>query len=231
MSDVYAEVQAAIKQERLENFLKNYGGYILALALAAVLGTAASAGYRAWKEDSTGAQTAELAPVLMKNDPKELTDIAQKMASGLNMVALFEAADTYLEQGKTNEALKIYAEVAQKKGLDDVYRQLAMFMIVRLDPSMAAQSKLESLHKIYGDEKNPWRNHARFEAALILAHDLEQYADARSYLADLIQRADVPDTLKQKATSLDVLYALKAQVQDKTQAEQNKNQSGQTQGQ
>lgn len=228
MSDVFAEVQEAIKQEKLENFFKNYGGYVLAFALALVLGTAANAGYRAWKEDTTREQTAKLAPVLLANDPVELEKMAEDMTAGLDVIAMLQAAGVYLQQGKPAEALKIYAALASKRGVDDAYKQLAAFMVIRLDPSVPAQAKLEKLHKISGDEKNPWRNHARLSAALILAHDLGQYADARTYLADLIQRSDVPDTLKQKATSLDVLYALKAQVEGKDQPEQNKDQSGQT---
>ena len=57
MADLFVEVDEALKQERLENIWKKYGGLFISVLIAIILGTAANAGYKYWKKSANIKQT------------------------------------------------------------------------------------------------------------------------------------------------------------------------------
>ena len=216
MADLFTEVNEAIKQERLDNFLKNYGPYIIIFAIALILGTAINAGYRAWKNDTNKKQTAILFPALEENSIESLEGSLKTLHGDTAILAKLNLAGAYLDENKTEDAQKLYHELSQNADTPKEYQELARFMALRLTQDLSPEEKITALEPIWSDEQNSWRFHARLEAALILAHDLNNYKDARNHLNIIIHADDAPRSLRQKATSLDIVYAVKQGPEEET---------------
>lgn len=219
MSDVIAEVRDAMRREKLENFWQKNGLFVIGLLILLVVGTAFNAGYKAWQQDQNMAQTKDLLNSFLTKDPQKITQQADTLQPGLQVVALMNAAGVYMQDGKKDEAAQVYEKIISAADAPLEMRQLAQLSLLRINrKGLNPEGLVAELGKVWSDAKNPWRNHARLEAAVILANDLNNHAEARALLATLTSADDVPRTLKQKAMSLDLLYALQEKPQ--TQATQ-----------
>lgn len=212
------EVEESLKRERLETLWKEYGGYLIAGVVLAVLVTALVTGWRGWNEKINMAQTTSLMDALEKEDQAAaLEGLMQDLRPGHKAVARLSEAGLLLRDGKKDEALAQYIFVADDKAIDPVFRDLARLMAVRVEwaDGAAAQdsapSLLGALEPILKDKNSPWQWHAHVQAALILAHGSKDYEGARKHLAAVIgAEKKVPPSLMERAKALDHVYALKA---------------------
>lgn len=210
MSDVFAEMQEAIKQEKLDNFLRTYGGYIIIFALAIILGTAVNAGYSAWKNDETRKETSALIKTIDNKDPQELLNDAEKLKMpGLKLLAKLDAAGEYLKNNDNANALSIYNSILEDKTTPKEYKDFSLLMSLKISDSLTPEQKIISLEKIWNDTKNPFSIHARLEAAIIMAHDLDNLKGAIEHLDAIKNNELSPENLKRKAASLSALYDAK----------------------
>lgn len=210
MSDFLVEVDEALKQERLENLWKKYGGFLLAFLAALILGTAMNAGYKTWTSAHNQKQTSLFLGVLNKEKPtaQDFLDIAPKLSGSLRGVAEIQAAGIALENGDKGKALELYQNVSNAGYADDVFLDLAQYMLVKLSDSNTSD-KVAKLGALQENEGNPWRFHAMLDLALVHAVEREDYASARKLLKSVINASMAPKTLQQKAQSLDIVYAIK----------------------
>lgn len=102
MSDFFKELEEDIREERIMNLWHKYGNYVIGLALAIVIGTA---GYVIWQHMKHKAQ--------------------------LKRHMSFSQAVTLLQQGKKEEALKAFHELAEERG---GYAKLAQLYEASLIP-------------------------------------------------------------------------------------------------
>ncbi len=204
MSDIFVEVNEAMKQERLEKLWQKYGGFFLGLISVIIIGTAVNAGYVSWKTSKNIKQTDILLDVI------DNATISQNLTGSLLDINLINTAGMLASQGKINEALKYYNMV---KLSNNPINKLALYMKANISQD------LKSIKDIASEKDNPWQYHAALDAALIEANMNNNYSIARKYIATIIDGDNVPKTLKQKAQSIDILYALKEKVEQKTKAE------------
>ncbi|MCB1562458.1 MAG: tetratricopeptide repeat protein [Alphaproteobacteria bacterium] len=224
MADIFAEVDEAMRQERVEKFWKENGSLILTFVLLTILATAGFSGYRTWDAKVRATQTDALIGLL--DDPafpeKALEESALDLRPNLEGLALLNAAGTLVEQGKTDEALAAYSRASENGKIAPEFRDIATLMSVRLlsaqedsDPDML----IEKLRKITNNAKSPWKYHAHLETALILAHKRGDYETARTHLAAITDAEGLPASLLSTARSLDHVYALRAQAETKAELE------------
>ncbi|QQG36667.1 MAG: hypothetical protein HYS17_02525 [Micavibrio aeruginosavorus] len=213
--NIILEIDEALKRERTEKLFKEYGPYLLAGAVLAVLFTGIISGYRNWENRINATQTAQLIEAMAAEDKvKALEDLAPRLRPGQRALALMAAAGALIESDKPEEALKILNQSALDKDLPAIHRDLATLMAVRLsvsaaEPGIDAAALLGHLSPLMGKE-NPWRWHARIEAALIAAHMQSDYTTARQHLAEVIRGGDVPPpSLLERARALDQVYSQK----------------------
>lgn len=209
------EIDEALKQERTEKLLKEYGPYILAGVVLAVLFTGILSAYRSWDNRINAEQTAQLMQALTSEERSSaLETLAPQLRPGQRGLALMTAAGSYIAEDKSEQALAVLNRVAQDTQIDTLHRQLADLMAVRLITSegqkdIDAQALLARLKPLM-DDKNPWRWHARVEAALINAHILNDYAAARKYLSEVLSQEQIlPPSLRERAHALDQVYSQK----------------------
>lgn len=212
MSDLLVEVDEALKQEKLEKIWQQYGGFFIGFLMAIILGTAANAGYHNWKDSKNHAQSALYLDATA--DPnfaaEDLHKIAPQLHGGLYYLTELQAAGLAAKQGNTADAVATYERISTDKNANKTFRDLAGYMLVVVSKDMDAKDKLARLNTITNDEQNTWRYQAHLQAALINAVELNDFTEARMHLSHISKGVNIPDSLKQKAKSLDIIYALKA---------------------
>lgn len=218
-NDLVREVEDSIRQEQLQTFWKEYGPYLVGAAVLAVLLTAAVTGWRGWTGGIHARETTALLQALdMKDAPAALEKAEADLTGGRKAAAGITAAGILARDGKLKEAAALYRTTAQDTSLPRDFRHLALLMAVRTGWTMkesgeeaAAQTQgfLDSLETIRSDGSSPWRWHAAVQAALILAHDKQDYAQARRMLAPVLSAQGLAPSLAERARALDHVYALK----------------------
>lgn len=209
------EIDEALKRERTEKIFREYGPYILAGALLAILFTGIISGYRSWENRVNAEHTALLMEAMSAPDQaKTLEEIAPQLRPGQRAIAYMTAAGALMNKGENTEAQAIFARTSGDKALPELYRDLATLMSVRLSLSTAtenldAATLLSRLQPLM-DESSPWRWHAHVEAALIAAHLQNDYAAARARLAPVLKDGEsMPPSLQTRARALDQVFSQK----------------------
>jgi hypothetical protein len=209
MSELLAEVDEAIKRERLENIWKKYGNLVLFAILALIIGTGVYSGYSGWKSSKDKDQTDKLIQAGSLNDPAKLVESTDKLDPGLAAIAKIRAAGAYMTKNDPQSALPLYAQVAADTKVPKEFRDLAAFMQAQLDAKGNPDIALAAFETQAADIKNPYRFHAHLESALILGHVKQDFAAARKHLDAILAEKRIPQTLNTKTNALSVLYALK----------------------
>jgi hypothetical protein len=228
-NDLMTEIDEAMKREQLEKSLKEYGPYIAAGCVLAILITGLSAGWNSWSQKNNAAQTAQIIAATEKEDRAQaFADMAPRLDAKQELIARLGAAGLYLQNAARDDARKQFEDAASARGGSEILRQLALLQAVRLEWDQAADKAdigalLKKLSPLTADAKSPWYAHARIEAAQITANGLNDYKSARTILAPVLALKDIPDSLKQRAEALDHLYELKgAQESSATPADTEK---------
>ena len=228
MNELIHEVEESLRQERLQAMWREYGPYVIGGAILAVLFTAASSAWRSHEYRINTTQTAAVIEAMTAPEPAAALDkITTTLRPGPRALAFLSEAGTLLQDGKNNEALAVYDRAAADKTVPEPFHSLAVLLEARLAWSMKgkidaqtlwplkghsqadiAKSLLEKLQPLIVDEKNAWRDYARVQAALITAHDLNDYSQARALLAP-VKKDAVGGTseLVKRANVLDQVYA------------------------
>ncbi len=219
MADVFAEVDEALKQERLEKLWADHGKWFIAAIVAIILGTAANSAYRSWNESAQIKQTSVLLEALESEDmPAALTQAGENVRPGLRGIALLTAAGALISEEKPGEALALYEKAANDSAIPAELRDLAILMSVRLGTAQegAQENKkekqaefLSKLQSVSSNTKSPWRFHAHLESAVILAHFSQDYKAAQAQLDIILAEQQLPETLSNKASALQHIYALR----------------------
>ena len=215
MSNIFVEVDEAMKQERIEKLWKQYGGFFIGFLLILILGTAVNAGYGSWKISKNTAQTNLFLSVTDNTNynAADLIEVLPNLHNGLRDMTNINAAGLLAQQGETGQAFVRYNDIAENADKNGEIKQLALYMAANSSQDISAEEKLSMLEAVFSDKNNPWRFHARLDAALIEANITNNYTKARSHIFVLLSDSDVPKTLQQKAQSLDILYSLKEKIQ------------------
>ena len=209
------EIEEAIKREKTEKLFKEYGPYILAGALLAVLFTGIISGYRHWESRVNSENTAKLMAALTQQDQvSALQQVAPELRAGPRAIARMTAAGVLLSKNDKEGARAVYTEVAADKDLPVIYRDLASLTLVRLSLSGEAKAEdaaalLAQLDPLMG-KNSAWRAQAQIEAALIKAHLQNDYQAARAQLAPVLENAaNLPPSVIARARALDQVFGQK----------------------
>lgn len=125
------EVDDALRQDQLETFLRRYGKPLLALI---VIGLLAFAGYLYWHHRQKGAAEANAEQLVLALDDLDAGNAAaaqKKLAplaagdGGEAIMAQLTQAGIALEQGKSDQAARLYSEVARNDDAPQPLRDLA----------------------------------------------------------------------------------------------------------
>lgn len=168
MGDIFQEVDEEVRRDRLNRFWKEYGAYVIVAAVALVLGTAASVGWREYnaqrqQEDSDRFAAA----VALATDGKQeeaasaFRVLSREAQDGYALFAHFRTADAQKEAGDIGAAIQTFEEIAANTGVDILYRNLASLLTIMhtIDDGEPEQLRADLTPLLVGD--GVWRHSAR----------------------------------------------------------------------
>ena len=213
MSDLLAEVDEAMRRERLEKFWHENKSAIIVFIATLILGTAAISAYKTWTRHIRIQNTNALYTALDNETfPNNITPGADlNVEDDLKALALLNAASSYLEQEQIPEALALYEQVAQDKTITKDMRDLATLLQVRLRTQQENENPedlIALLKPITTDPGSTSYAHALLESAVLEART-QNYAKALENLEILKEIPDLPETIYVKTQSLSHVYSLK----------------------
>ncbi len=205
--DAFArEVDEELREDRLKAIWKRYGFLIVGGALALVLATAASVGWRAWQEGAQRAD-AEAFEAAIRDHAEAgatadaLVAVANDANDGFRVVSRLTAAQLYASADATDAARDVLATLAADGGVPALYRDLARLLNIAAGiDDQAPDAVLAELQPLAAAGA-PWRHSARelVAAAQLRAGDTMA---ARATLEELVADAETPPALRSRAREL-----------------------------
>lgn len=202
------EIDEELRQEHYAKLWKRYGKYVVALALAVVIGVA---GFQAWQAYDLKTRRADsdafaFAKQLLNEDkPGDAADafraLADDATAGYALLARFQEAGAVSRQGRPEDAAAIYAGIAADDGVEKIYRDLATLLraIELADTGDPAQLTAD-LTPLAADG-NPWRYGAR-EMLALLAFRQGDSDKARQAFQTLAEDVDAPGGIRSRARDM-----------------------------
>ncbi|MFK7839491.1 MAG: hypothetical protein AB8B83_04100 [Bdellovibrionales bacterium] len=203
MSDLLAEVDEAMRQERLSKFWHDNKAFIIAFILLTILGTGATSTYRSWDQNVKTTQTSELITLQEASDyPSNMLEAELDFRPSIRGIALLSAASTAMQRDNMQDAQTLYARAVKDKGIPSQFRDLAIIMDTRFkmdDETIEASALLAALDPILKGN-SAWKPHAQIDAALLNADiNPEKSLELLNAVSD---KANLPDTLYERAQKL-----------------------------
>jgi len=216
--EFFREVDEDLQRDRLAALWRRYGWFVIALAVAVVVGTAGGEAWRAWQQRSMQAEAAryEAAVQGLDADPAaaagRLDAFARDSRSGYGQLARLREAQAKMAAKDEAGAVAALQTLADDRPADPLVRDLASLLVAERtidtgDPA-ALKARLEPLAAAGA----PYRLTARELQALL---DLRtgDAASARKRLEDLSREVGLPQQQEQRVKQL--LASLGAEGTDK----------------
>lgn len=209
---LFREVDEDLRHEQLARLWKKYGGVVIALALALVVGVAGYQGWQAWERSARQDEAARYTAAMRLLEQNQTQPAAEALAAlaaegdtGYGTVAALRRAALLADQGDEAAAAEAYGAVADDGAADPAFRDLARVLAVlhRMQaPAEAAQpdALIAELQPLT-DPANPFRFSAlELTAALALKQGDE--ARARDIYKSLAGDANAPQGLRSRARTM-----------------------------
>lgn len=207
MADIFQEVEEDLRRDNLAKLWRRYGAWIIGLAAAIVVATAAFVGWRKYEESQQHAlarQYAQATDLLGRSDREGALQAFASIGDdggGYAVLALLQEAQLLAESGDHSAAVALYERMAEDGGLDRPYRDLAVILLAlhsldRGDPA-ALTARLEPLTAA----GNPWR-YSALELTGLLAKRAGETTRAREIFAGLADDLQAPLGVRERATQL-----------------------------
>ncbi|HHN72723.1 MAG TPA: tetratricopeptide repeat protein [Thermopetrobacter sp.] len=207
MSDdsLIREVDEELRREQLEKLWKRYGNWFIAFSLGIVV---AVAGYKGWQyyelrsARAAGEELATAMDLLARGRRDEarlrLAAIAGGSHAGAAVLARFEQASLAAADGKTEEAARLFREIAADNRADRVLRDAARVRHAWLVADGTPAEELRRLLAGLDVQNSPWGAAAREVLALaaLRAGDLKE---AERLLSRLLLDPTTPAGVRQRA--------------------------------
>ena len=103
MSDIFQEVDEALKREKAEQWWQENGKTVLLGCAIAIIATAVASFGLGWMEKNRVKETTVLLETMKQNDIQPLLDVAEKAPEGIATLARFHAAQAAFSKGSDDE--------------------------------------------------------------------------------------------------------------------------------
>ncbi len=204
MVDILDEIDEEIKQDKVFQWWKRYGPYVLGLLGAVIIG---SAGYYDWGEykerkiEERSHQFAQAVELRNQGDEEGAAQALARVADTSDsyaMLASFERAKSLVNLGDIEDAVAVYDKVANDEAVDGLYRELAtVFSVMQQLDAGDAEVLSNRLSPLTGDGK-PFR-FAALELTALLAIRSGDLEKAKKLFGDLQKSEDLPGQMQARA--------------------------------
>ena len=202
------EVDEAVRQDQWLKLWKQYGSYIVAAALAVVIGSAVGVGWRGWQQSERleEARRYAAAQQLLRDDrPAEAAEafaaLAEDAGSGYRVLARLRAAEAQAQAGDPAAATATLEQLAARDDAAPVYRSLGELLAAqRAFANAQPTAVLAELEPLIGIN-DPWR-YSALELRALAQMQSGDSAGARQTLDDLLADPLTPPHLGRRAAEL-----------------------------
>jgi hypothetical protein len=202
---LFREVDEEFRRDQAIKLWKQYGNYVVALALAVIVGVAAFKGWEYWqahRAETAGTAYHQGLADLEQDRTDEaravFADLADDGHEGYATLARLQLAGILAGEGKVEEAVKAYDAVANDSSAARELRDLAR---VRAGYLLAGTASPEDLEKRLGALErpdDPWRNSVR--EILASAHYRSgNLAEADRLMNEVLADPEAPPAMRQRA--------------------------------
>lgn len=208
MSDVFREVDEAVRQDQLKQVWKRYGWLIVTVVLAIILGFG---GYHAWNAHKQSARVeasdSYAAALQQARDGKVaealegLEALADPASGEVGTLAAFAQARILAGQGQQDAALRIWDALAASDAAGPSFKAAAVMLAVQHQIGQADPAALEARLQPYLAEGQPFRATAS-ELSALLALEQGDTARARELLTGLTTAGDAPSSQRARVAQL-----------------------------
>ena len=209
MADIFAEVDEAMRQERIMKFWKDNGTYIIALVAAVIVITGSVSFYRDWQAGVNQDSTTQAIALLDREDGASAVTLEEIQAiqsdSIRALTALNIAGQLVGDDGQREKAISLYTLVAQDKSTPETLKHIAQSALAKLEDDQDAA--LATLRTIADDTNSPLRAYAMLEHAALKAAD-QDYSAAITILDEIIAAPGFPSSIYTRANALKHVYSI-----------------------
>ena len=215
MSDVFDEISDDLRREKLNQFWKENGSWIIGGVITAILLTAGLSFWQQLQYKRNAAATAELTQLVTdisgdkeqvkKADLSKLEHFSGAADKNHAAMARFMMAYTHIERGEKEQAVELFETIAKTSGIDKTYRDLAKVLSITQRLNDGDAEKLKKELSALTDGKNTWRYTALELEALLDAREnhMQEAVDA---LTKITADPSAPEAARNRAMSLRELY-------------------------
>lgn len=212
------EIDEELRRERLLKFWDRYGTYILAIALAVVVGVG---GYKFYESRRAQANVEASTRYIIglrdfaMNKPgeaqKALENLAANAPAGYAALSRLRLAGYDQGAGNLAEAASAYEDIAKDGSVDPILADYARLQIAMLKLDDADFTDLKNRLTPLAAEKNPWRFSAR-ELLGLAAYKAGLAAEARNHFQRLITDRTAPPGIAERARTMLAVMAQSEQA-------------------
>lgn len=213
---ILREIDDAVREDQYREFATRYGRPLLGVILAGIL---AFGGYLFWdarQEAALEAQSERLVAALdqagagnLESADSSAAAVAAESTGGTKAAALLMRAGIAMDQGRTADAVKLYAEVASSSDAPPALRDLAS--IREMSASFDTRKPDEVIARLepLAVPGNAWFGSA---GELVAMAYLEKGETARAgtLFGEIARAEDVPETLRTRARQMAGLLGVDA---------------------
>ena len=199
------EIEEELRRDRLLQLWDKYGTYILAVALAVIIGVGGYKFYESRKAQANEAASTRYIIGLRDfalNKPgeaqKALEDLAANAPAGYATLSRLRLAGYDQGAGNVAEATAAFEEIAKDSSVDPILADYAQLQIALLKLDSASFTELKNRLTPLSAEKNPWRYSAR-ELLGMAAYKAGLTAEARNHFQRLIGDRTGPPGIAERA--------------------------------
>ncbi|MCK5576149.1 MAG: tetratricopeptide repeat protein, partial [Sphingomonadales bacterium] len=156
MSDIFQEVDEEVRRDRLKEYWRAYGSYMIATAVLIILITSGRVIWKDYTESRAARESESFASALKLEEAGSVTsaivaynDIADTAVTGVATLARLRAAAALLSAGREDEAIAAYDALANNNSADREIRELAALnaasLLMGRDPTDDVRARLEKL--------------------------------------------------------------------------------------
>jgi hypothetical protein len=207
MSEIFREVDEALREDRAKDLWQKYGNLAISIAAAVILSTAA---YVFWG-DYTRSRDQELTGTLLaaledsQSDPllaiDELAALGADASDRQGVIARLHEAALRAESGDAQAAIDVYRMLAEDKSVPDAWRDLARLLAVLHSLDSGEPEQLADDLRPLTAEDSPWRYNAR-ELTGLLALRQGDVEEARQIFELLVADPLAPPGIRARAEEL-----------------------------
>ncbi|TPW31665.1 tetratricopeptide repeat protein [Martelella alba] len=208
------EVNEELRSDRMRDAWRRYGRYLIALAVLAVVGTAAWRGYEYW-QDRKAASSGDIFMTALNqikagdNDAAKKT-LAELEASGHGdypVLAKLRAATLLEQNGDTAAAVSAFSAIGKDRGIPEALRQAAKLRAGWLLVDTGTYDQVSSEVEELAVDGNPFRFSAR-EILGLSAFRNGNYDEAKQLFDEITADSQAPVNILNRAQIvLDVMAA------------------------